>query len=143
MQPIIKKTIESLKQNEQNIHEQIEEFFQKSQKLEKISYFIFQIIPRDWYISFFYACTRSKDLCELDLTFPGFLEEAVNQSREEGGDEIELNDAVDDILIEIISEGWKKAGGTNLPQPAYIYFLDSSGYYDIKKNDYVDDIAPM
>jgi hypothetical protein len=135
---LIDSVIESLEQREQNIHTQIESFVQESQKFEKISHFIFQINYRDWYDTYFYACKRSKDLCELSLEWPRFLEEAVNKSREPDGDEIALNDAVDDLLIEIISEGWK-----NLPQPAYIYFLDCGGYYDIKQGDYVDDMEPM
>jgi hypothetical protein len=142
-QALIDSAIESLEQRKQNIYEQIKGFVQESQKFEKVSHFVFQINSRDWYDTYFYACTRSNDLCELSLEWPRFLEEAVNKSREPDGDETALNEAVDDLLIEIIAEDWKKAGGTNLPQPAYIFFLDSSYYYDIKQGDYVDDMEPM
>jgi hypothetical protein len=89
--------------------------------------FLFHIDDHSWYSTYFHAYDGGKELTETEqeLNLP-FLSEAVTQAYELGRDEDgesaeDLFTEINDPLVDAIVEGWIKAGGSELMQPAYIY----------------------
>lgn len=141
---LIESATVALEENKEKIRQQIQELVAKSSQIVEADRFLFHIDDRSFYFTCFHAFSKNKELTEDELETPDILADAVSIAYEIGtdaeGESVEdIFEEMNDRLVNLIAEGWKQAGGNNLKQPAFIYFHDTCYYYDIERDEWIEE----
>ncbi|NJM54311.1 MAG: hypothetical protein HC846_13570 [Blastocatellia bacterium] len=128
-----------LDEDKTSIFKQIADFVEGARTSDSVTHYLFHIDDRSWFTIYFHHCEKTEELSDDDLKTPKFLETAVNEAGkisedDDGDDENTFFAEVNDEVMNIISDAWKKAGGLKLKAPCYITFHDADYYYDIAQD---------